>query len=333
MGVKLTPLVVKEIVELKDLRGKSFAVDASNTLYQFLTLIRMRDGTPLSDSSGRITSHLVGLLYRTTRMIADFHLNLTFVFDGKPPPLKDREIERRRDERDKAMIEWRHALAEKDYGKAFSKAVISTRLESYMIEESKYLLELLGIPYVQAPSEGEAQSALMAKKGVVWAVSSMDYDSLLFGAPRQVRYLTISGRLRNLPTPSKPEIIELERVLGHLSITREQLIDLAILIGTDYNPKVKGIGPKTALKLLKKYQRLEDIPGDLPENFQAVRELFLNPKVKKDYSIVSKEMNEKKLFEFLCEKKGFDVNRVNHVIERMRRVRKRELQKDLFEWF
>ncbi|MFQ5892459.1 MAG: flap structure-specific endonuclease, partial [Candidatus Methanofastidiosia archaeon] len=158
-------------------------------------------------------------------------------------------------------------------------------------------------------------------------------DSLLFGAPRQVRYLTISGRYRNLQTPSKPEIIELERVLMHLSITREQLIDLAILIGTDYNRKVKGIGPKTALKLLKKYQRLEDIPRDLPGNFQDVRELFKNPKVSKDYSIVSKEMNEEKLFEFLCEKKGFDEDRVNHVVERMRKARKREVQKDLFEWF
>src|SRR5262244_2520955 len=97
MGVNLTPIIIKEPLRLTDLRGRRLAVDGNGELYQFLALIRLRDGTPLRDSSGRITSHLNGLFYRTTRLIADHALRLVFVFDGAPPSRKAQEIAKRRE--------------------------------------------------------------------------------------------------------------------------------------------------------------------------------------------------------------------------------------------
>jgi len=194
MGVNLTPIIVKHVASLRSLRGKSFAIDANNYLYQFLALIRMPNGTPLRDSRGNVTSHLAGLIFRTTRFLNKYGFHLVFVFDGKPPELKMAEITKRREVRDKALDEWRKALEAGDYATAFSKAVVTSRLTQPMINDAKRLLDLLGVPYIQAPSEAEAQAACMASNGSVWAASSKDYDSLLFGASRLVRYLTITGK-------------------------------------------------------------------------------------------------------------------------------------------
>jgi len=228
LGVNLTPLIVKKILDLEALRTKSLAVDANNMLYQFLSLIRTRDGTPLKDSTGRVTSHLVGLMFRSTRLIHTYGINLVFVFDGKPPELKDQEIMKRRRLREKAEKEWEQALKAEDYATAWSKAVMSSRLTTSMVDDAKQLLKLLGLPFLQAPSEAEAQTAQMAKKGDVWASSSRDYDSLLFGAPRLLRYLTISGReflpSKGTSRPLRPELIDLNRLLSHLKLTHKQLI-------------------------------------------------------------------------------------------------------------
>ena len=194
MGVDLAPIIIRKILSLEDLRGRSLAVDAQNYIYQFLSLIRMSDGTPLQDSHGNVTSHLAGLMFRSTRLIHDYNIDLVFVFDGAPPPLKQHKIMKRRELREKATREWQTALKAGDYATAFSKAVMSSHLTRPMIEDSQRLLQLLGIPFVQAPSEAEAQAAYMALKGEVWAASSNDYDCLLFNAPRLLRYLTISGQ-------------------------------------------------------------------------------------------------------------------------------------------
>ncbi|HUV33511.1 MAG TPA: hypothetical protein VMW22_01170, partial [Candidatus Desulfaltia sp.] len=236
MGVPLTPIIVKKTLTLGDLKGRSFAVDAFNVLHQFLALIRTRDGTPLMDRDGHVTSHLVGLAFRTTRLISDYGMRLVFVFDGRPPTLKSGEVEKRREARRKAEQEYQEALSRGDVAAAHSKAVMTGRLTGQALEDTKRLLTLLGIPWVQAPGEGEAQAAYMARRGHVWASNSRDYDSLLFGAPRLVRYLTIGGE-EWLPSKGRarklePELIDLETLLGHLEITREQLIDLSILVGT-----------------------------------------------------------------------------------------------------
>ena len=338
MGVNLTPIIEKRVVTLEDLRGRSFAVDGFVVLHQFLALVRARDGQSLMDAQGRTTSHLVGLAFRTTRLVADYGMRLVFVFDGRPPQLKRAEVEKRRENREKFEEEYREAVAAGDYKAAMAKAVMTGRLTGEGIADAKRLLDLLGIPWVQAPSEGEAQAAYMAAKGDVWASNSQDYDSLLFGTPRLVRYITIQGE-EWLPSKGRarrlqPEIIELEAMLNTLQLSRGQLIDLGILIGTDFNPGIRGIGPKTALKLLRKHGRLEDLPAEIRDQLTpdigAIRELYLNPPATDNYTLDEKPVQEEELIRFLCDERSFSRERVETMITRMRKARG---QRSLRDWF
>jgi len=279
--------VPKTKVDLKSLSGKSIAIDAYNALYQFLAIIRQPDGTPLKDSTGRITSHLSGLFYRTANLV-EMDIKVVYVFDGVPPALKEVEIKRRTKVKAEALIKYERALQEGRIEEARTYAQMTSRLKDYMAEDSKRLLTQMGVPWVQAPSEGEAQAAHLAKKGDTNYCASQDYDSLLFGAPTLLRNVTISGR-RKLPRKPVyvevvPEIIELDQLLKELNVTREQLIDIGILVGTDFNPEgVKGIGPKTALKLIKQHGSLEKLlptlkEAEFPAEPKRIREIFLNPK-------------------------------------------------------
>src|SRR5262245_21456883 len=292
MGVVLTPIVQPQSIALADLRDKTLAVDAHGELYQFLALIRLRDGTPLADASGRVTSHLSGLFFRTTRLIAEHGAKLAFVFDGKPPTLKPAEIERRRAvkiEFDRAHAE---ALARGDLAQAYSKATMTSRLTRSMVDDARELLRLLGLPVIQAPSEGEAEAAHLARTGRAWAAVSKDYDTLLFGAPRLLRFLTISGK-EFLPSqgvfrPLVPELLDLDSQLRRWGITRDGLVDVALLVGTDFNTGVHGIGPKKALKLVQEYGRIDEMPADVRDavgDVTAVRRLYLDPEVTDDVRI------------------------------------------------
>src|SRR5438093_295849 len=313
MGVLLTPIVLKQDLALEDLRGKRFAVDANGELYQFLALIRLRDGSPLKDSHGRITSHLSGLFYRTTRLIADYGMELVFVFDGKPPGLKFPEILRRRSIKARYDAEHAAAIEAGDLATAYSKATMTSRLTRDMTEEARELLRLMGLPVVQAPSEGEAQASHMAATSDAWAAASKDYDCLLFGAPRLLRFLTISGK-EFLPSKGAfraitPELIETSTLLGHYGLTREQLIDVALLIGTDFNDGVKGIGPKKALKLVAEFGSIDSMPTEIRESLgpmvQDIREIFLNPDVTDDYEIRFAEPDLDGIVRFLCDEREF----------------------------
>ena len=324
MGVLLTPIVSKEATSLAALRGRTLAVDGNGELYQFLALIRLRDGTPLSDSTGRITSHLSGLFYRTTRLMAEHALKLVFVFDGTPPARKAAELEKRRTVRRRYEVERAAALERGDLADAYSKATMTSRLTREMVAEARTLLELLGIPVVQAPSEAEAQAAhLAATVTDVWAAASKDYDSLLFGAPRLVRFLTISGK-EFLPSqgtfrPIVPEVIDLAQQLQTWGITREQLVDLGILVGTDFNPGVRGIGPKTALKLVQTHGRIEAMPAgirDAIEDVDAVRDLYLRPDVANVDRLAFGGPDRDGIMDFLCRQRGFAPDRVAAALER-----------------
>ncbi len=341
MGVNLTPIVSKHVSSLDELKKKSFAVDASNYLYQFLALIRTSDGSLLRDSEGNVTSHLMGLVFRTTHLMWRYKMHLVFVFDGKPPELKTREIRRRRKIREKARKEWKEALQAGDYAKAHSKAIVTSRLTKAMADDSKRLLKLLGIPFVQAPSEAEAQAAFMANRGDVWAASSKDYDCLLFGSPRLVRFLTITGR-EYLPSKQgfrllKPEIIILKELLGDCEITRRQLVDLAILVGTDFNQGVKGIGPKKALELVRTHGKLENMPEEikvkLVDDYQKIRNVFLRPDINQSYDISYGELQEEMVYRFLCQERDFSKKRIRTALERMKKFYSWRKQSDLKRWF
>jgi flap endonuclease-1 len=327
VGVVLTSIIVKETVSLDALGGRTLAVDGNGELYQFLALIRRHDGSLLMDSTGRITSHLSGLFYRTTRLIADQHLKLAFVFDGRPPPRKAAEIAKRRSVRERYQAEHAAALERGDLAEAYSKSTMTSRLTKEMVAEARELLRLLGLPTVQAPSEGEAQAAYMAAvSSDIYASASKDYDSLLFGAPRLVRFLTISGK-EFLPSqgtfrPIVPEVIELQRLLDAYAITREQLVDAAILIGTDFNEGVKGIGPKKALKLVQQHGRIEAMPPairdtlDDADAIDEVRQLFLRPEVTGNFDIRFAEPDFAGVIRFLCDEREFSRQRVEAALRR-----------------
>jgi len=324
MGVLLTPIIIKEQLSLDDLQGRSLAVDGNGELYQFLALIRLRDGSPLMDSKGRITSHLSGLFYRVTRLIADYRIQLIFVMDGRPPLLKSAEIERRRGIKVRYDAEHAAALAAGDMAKAYSKATMTSRLSRGMVDEAIELLRLMGIPVVQAPSEGEAQASHMCMAGNVWAAASKDYDCLLFGSPRLLRFLTISGKAF-LPSKSSfraltPELIDSAGMLEQYGISREQLIDLAILVGTDFNEGVKGIGPKKALKLVTDCGSIENMPAEIRERVGSalpeIRDIFLHPEVTDNYSLTFAEPDREGIIRFLCEEREFSQERVTAALER-----------------
>lgn len=186
------------------------------------------------------------------------------------------------------------------------------------------LLRLMGIPALAAPSEGEAQAAHMAASGAAWAAVSKDYDTLLFGAPRLVRFMTISGReflpSRGTFRPITPELIDLARMLESLGITREQLIDLAILVGTDFNEGVKGIGPKKALALVRKHVAIEHMPSDIREAVGSiardVREVYLHPEITDDYTLDESPCDAGGVVRFLCEERAFSEPRVTAALKR-----------------
>ncbi|MEM4592981.1 MAG: flap endonuclease-1, partial [Sulfolobales archaeon] len=324
MGVNIRDIVPEECVrvinDLRELKGKVIAIDAYNALYQFLTAIRQPDGTPLMDSKGRVTSHLSGLFYRTINLL-ESGIKPVYVFDGKPPELKAKELSDRIGVKEEARRKYEEAISVGDLEAARRYAQMSAYLTNEMVKASKELLTAMGIPWVQAPSEGEAQAALMVVWGDAWATASQDYDSLLFGSLRLVRNLTISGR-RKLPKKEvyveiKPEVIELEVLLRSLGISRDQLIDIAILIGTDYNPEgVKGIGPKTAYQLIKSFGSLEkavkSIPGaKFPVPPDEIRNLFKNPQVTRDYTLEWVDPKVDKVKELLVEEYEFSEERVD----------------------
>lgn len=324
MGVLLTPIVIKQQLSLEDLRGKRLAVDGNGELYQFLALIRLRDGSPLMDSKGRITSHLSGLFYRVTRLIADYGIQLVFVIDGKPPLLKSAEIERRRGIKARYDAEHAAALQAGDMAKAYSKATMTSRLSHGMVDEAVELLRLMGIPVVQAPSEGEAQASHMCINDSVWAAASKDYDCLLFGAPRVLRFLTISGK-EFLPSkasfrPLTPELIDSSRMLEHYGINRAQLVDLAILVGTDFNDGIKGIGPKKALKLVRDFGSIENMPTEIRDiagaEVSEIRDIFLHPEVTDNYSVTFASPDREGIIRFLCDEREFSKERVTAALER-----------------
>ncbi len=344
MGTKLKDIVYCEEIDIKDLSNKIIAIDAFNFLYQFLTTIRQPDGTPLMDKKGRITSHLSGLFFRTINLLEN-GIKPIFVFDGKPPELKKYERERREEikiESEKKLEEMKEKEEEEELKKY---AMRTARLSEEMVEQSKRLVEYLGLPIVQAPSEGEAQAAYLVKKGVAFASASEDYDSLLFGAKLLIRNLSISGR-RKLPGKNvyvkvSPEMIELEKTLKNHGITHDQLIVVAMLIGTDFNINgIPGIGPKKALKLVKEYGNNFEALFEHVEwkkyfdyDWKEVFNIFKNMPVTDEFKITFKDINEEKVIDMLVNEFDFSKERIENRLKEYRKSKEKLAQSNLNRWF
>jgi flap endonuclease-1 len=220
---------------------------------------------------------------------------------------------------------------------AFKYAQASARLDEQVLESSKALLRYLGIPVVNASSEGEAQAAYMTSKGDVSFTASQDADALLFGTPRLVRNLTITGR-RKLPGKNvyvhiSPELFELDDILASLEINREQLIEVSILVGTDYNKGVKGIGPKKALRMVKSFgiQRVLDNLGESLD-YERIKQFFLDPDVNHEYDLKWAPVKEEELISFLCDEHDFSRERVENTLQRITGVQHEADQRSLAQW-
>ncbi len=342
MGLQIRDIVPKKEIELSDLKGKTLAVDAFNTIYQFLSTIRQPDGTPLMDSKKRITSHLSGLFYRNLALILE-GIKLIYVFDGKAPELKYGTQEKRLEAKDEAREKYKKAAEEEDIESMGKYAKQLTHLTKEMIEESKELLEAMGIAVVQAPSEGEAQASFICKQGDAYAVASQDYDCLMFDSPKLIQNLTLARKRKTASgwVEVKPLLIETKEVLKELGINNEQLICIGILSGSDYNPGgVKGIGPKKALKLVLEHKKAEKIFSAvsgfekegkyvLDFDWREVFELIKNPSVDKKYKIEFPKLDFARIKKILREH-DFSDERIESQFEKLRELSETKKQKTLF---
>ncbi|MEM3181384.1 MAG: flap endonuclease-1 [Candidatus Micrarchaeaceae archaeon] len=350
MAVELGQLVagVKEHITLDALSGKLIAIDAYNTIYQFLSIIRQPDGTPLKDSKGNVTSHLSGLFYRTISFV-EHGITPVYVFDGMPPALKMHTIEARMNRRKEALEEWSKALKKGMLEEAREHAMASTTINKEIVASAKELLDYMGIAWLQAPGEGEAQAAKLTNEGIAYASASQDYDLLLFGSKMIVRNLAITGR-RKLPKKNiyinvEPERVELSKFLKAYGITQRQLIWLGMLVGTDFNEGIEHIGPKTALKIVKQTKSLEDIEKylrdrhlEFEEDPKEVERVFAEPDVKEVstselHKIISEKIPNKELIvKFMCDDHGFAQERIEKFADELISVRGKAGQKSIFDW-
>lgn len=313
--------------EIKTFFGRKVAIDASMCLYQFLIAVRQQDGQQLTNDDGETTSHLMGMFYRTLRMI-DNSIKPCYVFDGKPPVLKGGELEKRlarREQANKNIEALKESGTAEELAKFERRTVKVTREQN---EEAKKLLDLMGIPYVNAPCEAEAQCAELAKGGKVYAAASEDMDTLCYKTPFLLRHLTFSEQ-RKEPIQE----IGVAKVVEALEMDQKQFVDLCILLGCDYCESIRGVGPVSAFKLIKEYGTIEGvlefiksnpdskykIPEDWP--YEGARELFLNPDVipAKDVELKWREPDEAGLLKFMVEEKGFSEERIKSGIERLKK--------------
>ena len=321
MGVDISDIVVRSTTTLKEQKGSVVSVDAYNVIYQFLSNIRQADGTPLMDSNGRITSHISGLFFRTATFLQN-DIKPVYVFDGKPGMLKQNTIEQRRLIREKNIADLAEAKASGDMERARSLSTRINYITREIVEESTHLLELMGVPYIMAPSEGEAQASILSRLGLVSGVVSQDYDCLLFGAKRVLRNFVTGGRRkipgRNLYVNVSPELLDLEATLKKNAISQDQLISIGILVGTDFNSGLERVGAKTALNLIKKYGSIDAVlkaRNAEIDHLDEIIDLFRNPPAIKDPVFRFNRPERDKLIKYLCDERSFSEQRVSSYVD------------------
>lgn len=339
MGVKLKDLIEVKETSFEELSHQVIAIDAFNMLYQFITTIRMRDGTPLKNSKGNITSHLVGLLARTTNLL-EHNIKPIFIYDGATPELKSAERKRRKKAKQDAKEKYDEAVAAEDVAMMKKYAGRTAKLTPELVKESQRLLDCLGVPWMTAPAEAEAQAALMCKNKDADYCASQDYDSLLFGAPKLLRNLNSSGKRKRPGSYSYnttyPEIITLSEVLNELEISQKQLIMLGMLVGTDFNVGgIHGLGPKRGLAKVKEHKEdidalFEDVGWDFDASYQEVYEVLANMPVTNEYDITFKNPDEEKLQEFLIQEFEFSETRVNNALQKIQAKKQQTGLRDYF---
>jgi len=305
MGIKgLAKLLSDEALEcisevpLSSLHGRKVAIDASMAIYQFL--IAVRSGAPnsasmvLTNSAGETTSHVQGIFNRTIRFLT-VGIRPVYVFDGKPPNLKSHELVKRRERRDKAQKALKDAIEDDNAEEQTKQEKRLVRAGVKENDDCKRLLRLMGVPVVEAPCEAEAQAAELAKDGKVWGVGTEDMDALTFETPILLRKMTFANA-------SKSDIqqIDYKKALTGLDLTKEQFVDLCIMLGCDYCDTIRGVGPKTALKLIREHSCIETIVASIDRKKYGVPDTWIPNEVREEAR--KKEKEEKEAEEYSTDK-------------------------------
>jgi len=321
----VAPAAIREN-EIKNYFGRKVAIDASMSLYQFLIAVRQDGGAMLTTETGDTTSHLMGMFYRTIRMV-DNGIKPVYVFDGKPPTMKAGELEKRKEKRDEAQAALEKAKEEGNVEEIDKQNRRLVKVTTEHVNDVKILLKHMGIPYVEAPCEAEAQCAELVKGGKVYAAGTEDMDALTFGTTVLLRHLTFS-EARKMPIKE----FHLANVLEGMDLNQEQFVDLCILLGCDYVDKIKGVGPKKAIELVKKHKNIETILDNIdkskyppPENwlFTEARRLFVTPEVTSASEIELKweKPDEEALVAYMCGEKGFAEDRIRNGCKKLDKAR------------
>ncbi len=270
----LRQLAAIEEVSFDSLEGSTVAVDAHNWLYRYLTTtVKWTNDSAYTTTDGTEVANLIGIVQGLPKFFAH-DLTPIFVFDGAVTDLKADEIAERKEQREQYEEQLEAAREEGDPVAVARLESRTQRLTETILETTRELLELLDVPIVEAPAEGESQCAHMARQGTVDYAGTEDYDALLFGSSYTLRQLTSKG---------DPELMDFEKTLTTHDITWEQLVDIGLLCGTDFNDGITGIGPKTGVKLIREHGNinavLEHRGEDIP-HVDRLRELFLQPNVR-----------------------------------------------------
>eukprot|EP00403_Amphidinium_massartii_P011736 CAMPEP_0178415010 /NCGR_PEP_ID=MMETSP0689_2-20121128/23331_1 /TAXON_ID=160604 /ORGANISM="Amphidinium massartii, Strain CS-259" /LENGTH=401 /DNA_ID=CAMNT_0020036317 /DNA_START=76 /DNA_END=1281 /DNA_ORIENTATION=+ len=335
------PKAVREVPGQESYTGRVLAIDASMCLYQFLIMIREnRTGVynNMTNEDGQVTSHIIGFLSRTTRLM-EAGIKPVYVFDGKPPEMKMEELQQRREKREQAEANLKAAMEAGDQEAILKNTKMTTKVTREQNEQVKKLLKLMGVPVIEAPSEAEATCAALCRDGKVYAAATEDADCLTFGTRVLVRNLMAAES-------QKRTIYEvtLAVALEQLNITMEQFIDFCILSGCDYCDTIKGVGPSTAIKMLVQHGTLEEVlknldteKNPLPENFryQTARDFFKECEAvdttKVDFEW--KDPDIEGLTKFLVEENSFSKERVDRYIDRLRAAKSKTKQRPLDSFF
>ena len=323
MGCNLKDLASPVAIEMKDLAGERIAVDAFLTAYQFITSLRARgegkDGTYLRDSSGRPVSHLMGFLDRSAALV-EAGIDPVFVFDGRPHELKFDTLAVRKERRVNAVEKWEAAIEAEDWKAADKLGAQVVSYSSEMVKETQQMLDLLGISWIEAPMEAEGAASVWCRQGQVAGVASQDWDVLLYGSPVMIRNLTSHGTKRYGRMITAERIV-LADLLEEHGISHAQLVDLGIMVGTDFHPGIRGIGPKTGLKLIKEFGTIEAIceakEKELPERLDEIRDLFMNHPISGELP-ASGMADDDGLRQFLIDERDFSERRVTRALDRMK---------------
>jgi flap endonuclease-1 len=340
MGVKFKEIIVRSEFDLKRLRGSIIAIDGPNLLMNLLNFAFQNNKSNsnfynqsnlIIDRTQRVISHLYGLLYRINFLYSKDLLPL-ICFDGKVSPLKRVETKDYLNDIRYARKQYQKAIEKNDKKKAKAIALSKEYLWPNVILEAKRTLSAFGVPFIDSPASAESQCAYLVREKFADYSNSQDYDSLLFGCPKVIQNLSksmrrkVHGKWRYIKIV--PSVISLEDNLNTLEVSLFQLIDIAILIGTDYNDGVKGIGPKTALKFVKKYENLETIIRSEKKNFkfthltpeliQEVRKIFLFPDVIETFdNLLWNFPNQNRIMYLFCEDHHLNPERVGKFTEKL----------------